>query len=419
MGRQVQIPEGTQDLLPAIAEEKRILEQEMLALFKEWGYQEIVTPTLEYFSTLSAGTGEGLQEKMYRLFDRRGKVLALRAEMTAPIARLVATKLHHVIPAKLCYLANLFRYEDLQKGRYREFYQAGLEFIGGNEPAVDAEVLALAVNALKRAGLSSFTIHIGHMNFFQGLCSEYQLERGEGIRFREALINRDFVTYQEEIQKSRITDAQKENLLLLPSLQEKGQVPKKAVHLATNLLSQEAVENIKEIIRYLSLMGVNQHCYVDLGIFRDLDYYSGMVFEAFAPDFGFHLCGGGRYDRLLAEFGPDIPACGFALGIDRLLLALNKGRGSPQAPKEDYIILFERSREETAYQVFASLGRMGKRSELEILTRPLQESVDYALKKGLSQLLYIGDSPPEILDRMRKKEKVMGYCCYELSDWRE
>lgn len=419
MESRIQIPEGTQDLLPPMAEEKRIMEQKILSLFKKWGYQEIITPTLEYYSTLSAGTGAGLQEKMYRLFDRQGKVLALRAEMTAPIARLVATKLDHITPAKVCYLANLFRYEDLQKGRYREFYQAGLECIGGQEAAVDAEILALAILALEGAGLPTFTLHIGHMLFFQGLCREYQLKDREALRFREALINRDFVTYREGVERSTLTQSQKENLLLIPSLQEKGRIPEQAYSLASNPLSQAAIENLESILGYLSWLGITEHCYVDLGIFRDLDYYSGMVFEGFAPGLGFHICGGGRYDRLLEEFGPHLPACGFALGVDRLLYALKKGGVSSQVQGGDTLICFQKEKEEQAYRVFGALQKKGQPVELDLLQRPITESIHYAQKKGYHSLLYVGDAPPREMQLSPSIHEESGYFCYHLADWRE
>ncbi len=251
MDLKAQIPEGTQDLLPMVAEEKRIIEETILHLFKDWGYQELLTPTLEYLDSLAIGTGEGLQSKMFRLFDRKGRILALRPEMTTPMARLVATKLKNLIPARLCYLANLFRYEDLQKGRYREFYQAGLECIGEKSPAADAEVLALAVKALQRVGLEHFTIHIGHMLFFQGLTAEYRVDDKRATIFRESLINRDFVTFKQEIERSPLKDHEKENLLLLPTLQKKGRIPERAYRLATHLLSIKAKENLEEILKCL------------------------------------------------------------------------------------------------------------------------------------------------------------------------
>lgn len=401
MDLKARIPDGTQDLLPLIAEEKRIIEEKILELFKGWGYQEIVTPTLEYFDTLSAGTGENLQNKMYKLFDRSGRILALRAEMTAPIARLVATKLKNLLPARLCYLANIFRYEDLKRGRYREFYQAGLEFIGGSKPGVDAEVLALAVKALERVGLQNFTIHVGHMLFFMGLCEEYQLHPKTASGFRNALMNRDFVTLKEEINRSSLHDLQKENLLSLPTLQKKGAIPEKAYHLARNPLSTEAIHNLEEILKHLRLLGVEDHCYVDLGIFRHLDYYSGMVFEGFTQGVGYNICGGGRYDRLLGEFGSPNPACGFALGIDRLLIALQKEELVPR--KESYLILYQSSREERAYELLLALKKEKKICELELMGRPFLESKAYAIKKGIRYILYVGDSPPFVFSSPREE----------------
>ncbi|MDW7675593.1 MAG: ATP phosphoribosyltransferase regulatory subunit, partial [Bacillota bacterium] len=148
-----QVPPGVKDFLPKEAAQKRKLETRFAEVFDQWGYEEIVTPTFEYDKSLIIDAGESVAEQLYRFFDRDGKILALRPDMTTPIARVVATRLCQMpVPQRLFYLANVFRYEDPQAGRQREFYQAGIELIGDSSPYADGEVIALTVKCLQEAG---------------------------------------------------------------------------------------------------------------------------------------------------------------------------------------------------------------------------------------------------------------------------
>ena len=391
MAPKAQIPEGTRDLLPRTTAQKRRLEDTILKLFQNWGYREVITPTMEYYHALSLGTGKDMQEKMYKLTDYRGRIIALRPEMTAPIARMVATKLNdHRLPIKLSYLANVFRHQPLKEGRHREFYQAGLECIGLKSPEVDAEVIALAIEALKACGLNHFSIDIGHVDFFQGLIEDFKLSPSFSRAIRGALRTRDFVALRELVEGSELAAKEQEVLLSLPRLRWKGEIPDQVLGLSQHPLVRNAFKELKQIIEHLQLLEVEDHFHLDLSLFRGFDYYTGMVFEAFTPELGTRICGGGRYDDLLGEYGLQLPATGFALGIDIILLALEKEE-NPFAPESGQaLILYHPSQKKEAYKFFRDRLRQGDSHELELKERPLSASIKYAEEKNYRYLYYLG-----------------------------
>ena len=166
----MQTPRGTEDFLPRDAERKRWVEETLRGLFWRWGYREIITPTMEFYDAVRAGDSTGLADNLYRFFEREGDILALRPDMTTPIARVVATRLQDSAkPLRLCYHANVFRYAEPQAGRRREFYQSGVELVGSGSHLADAEVIALTVESLKAVGLQGFRVDIGHVDYYDGI----------------------------------------------------------------------------------------------------------------------------------------------------------------------------------------------------------------------------------------------------------
>ena len=190
----VLMPGGVRDLLPGEAHCKRELENNLLQLFRTWGYQEVVTPTFEYYEVLAPALGDLLHDQLYRFIDDRGQVMVLRPDMTTPIARLVSTRLQdQELPMRLCYAANVFRRES-HAGRQREFYQAGVELLGAEGPDADAEIIGLAAEALKLAGVKDFRITVGHVDVLQGLLKGAGFSAAEQQQAEIALSKKDLVT---------------------------------------------------------------------------------------------------------------------------------------------------------------------------------------------------------------------------------
>ncbi|MDD4588062.1 MAG: ATP phosphoribosyltransferase regulatory subunit [Heliobacteriaceae bacterium] len=334
-----EIPPGMRDFLPGDAREKRALEDKWVELFTAWGYQEVLTPTVEYLPSLTVDSGDEIRDRLFQFFDHQGRILALRPEMTIPIARLVATRLTRwSLPLRLYYAANVFRYAEPQAGRQREIFQAGVEVIGAPGPVADAEIVALAVEALRQAGLTDFQISLGQIEVFNGLMEELPLAGEHKARVRQLVAKKDFVGLRELLAATGLPAAQADLLLHLPTLHGGPEVLTQAACLAVNQRAAAGLENLSQVYAALQAFGVEAFVALDLGVLRGFDYYTGVVFEGYTFGVGFPICGGGRYDRLLARMGYDCPATGFAIGLDRVLLALSRLRQPVAAPVADVLV---------------------------------------------------------------------------------
>ncbi|ABZ85560.1 histidyl-tRNA synthetase [Heliomicrobium modesticaldum Ice1] len=401
-GNLLQIPPGMRDLLPGNAREKRLLENEWVKLFSSWGYQEVATPTVEYLDTLALDTGEEIRDRLFQFFDRQGRILALRPEMTTPIARLVATRLRQCpFPQRLFYVANVFRYEEPQAGRQREISQAGVELIGAPGPLADAEVIAMAVEALRASGLEDFQISLGQIEVFNGVMEELPLDAATKARVRALVAKKDFVSLEELLATSGLDKAQSDLLLTLPTLHGGREVLIQALPLAVNDRARRGLENLRTVYEGLRAFGVEDYVAIDLGVLRGFDYYTGVVFESYTVGLGFPICGGGRYDSLLGQFGFDTPATGFALGIDRVLLALSRSREPKPAPASDVVIGGG-----NPCKIMAEAVRMRKNGlsvEIDLMNRSEAELEQYAAARAIAQWFYYpagqdGDSEGERSD---------------------
>ena len=404
----MQTPNGTKDYLPLDAKKKRYLENKINSIFTNWGYDEVVTPTFEFFAALSVGTGAKLQEKMYKFFDRDGHILALRPEMTAPIARLVANRMKEVPrPLRLSYQANVFRYEATQAGRQREFYQAGIELIGAKDSLADAEIIAIAVQILKSVGLENFYIDIGQIDYFIGLMEELELDSEAKGKLRKVLANKDFVALKELVANADLTEVQKESILVLPELRGGKETLNKARKFINNQKSEAALDNLDDIYQNLENTGVAEYIHLDLSINRGLDYYTGMVFEGYTQDLGFTICGGGRYDNLLEQFGTESPATGFAVGIDRLLLSLENQNIQLPIQEERIFLCYEENKKEETINLATKLRANEKAVVLEVEECSIDESIKYAREKNFNQVLYLG-SEDKVDNYQYSVEEILG-----------
>lgn len=379
-------PRGLKDFLPKDAARKRAVEAALAAAFARWGYAEVITPTVEFFECLALGDGPELVEKMYRLFDREGHTLALRPEVTTPIGRIVATRLRdEPLPLRLYYIANVFRYEEPQAGRQREFWQAGVELVGAPGPAADAEVIALAATALTAAGLREFRIDIGQVGYFNGIMAGVDLSPDDRRALRRALLRRDYVALEETLARTGLPSEKQRLLRELPRLRGREEAIQRALALADNPASRKAAENLGAVYGALAAYGVAERVYIDLGMIKDLDYYTGMVLEGYAPDLGFPVCTGGRYDNLIGRFGFDCPATGFVVGVERLMLALDAQGGElpGTAPGPQWLLGCDEPGRPRALAAGAALRARGWPVEVDVMDRPLEAALDYARARAV------------------------------------
>lgn len=316
------IPPGTRDVLPDEMRELRRLHLALIEVFEGYGYGEVATPAIEYDEVLARGDGR-TADSAYRFFDSSGDLLALRSDMTIPIARLIATRFAGAeMPLRLCYLANAYRAVRPQRGQMREFAQAGVELIGAPAPQGTAEVIEVLAAALDAAGLDRAVIGLGDADLYRQLLTEFGVE-GEA---REALLSRlaahDLVGLEVELSElPGIADEQVATCIALSQLRGGKEVLEEARSLGGAAV-ERATARLGETLGALEKRGgVSQRVQIDLGLLRDLGYYSGAILEVYDPALGHVIGGGGRYDGLMKRFGLDLPAAGFALYMERVHVA--------------------------------------------------------------------------------------------------
>ena len=317
------IPSGTRDVLPDEARELRTITEALRSTFAAHGYGEIATPALEYEAVLARADMADARPA-YRLFDESGAVFVLRSDMTVPIARVVATRYPTAEPPlRFCYFAHCYRGVRPQRGQQRELLQAGIELIGSPSPEGTAEALMVLCDALDAAGLERYRVGLGDASLLPELMASLDVPEDLRTKLLHALARRNFVELEHQLEASGLPDDVVQMLLSVP--QQRGghdvlvDLPEPAA---------EAVAGLR-MVRDLLTPAVAERIIFDLGLVRNIGYYTGAVFEVYDPTLGAPIGGGGRYDELLGRFGRPLPAVGFALGVERLHIALaGEERGS-------------------------------------------------------------------------------------------
>jgi ATP phosphoribosyltransferase regulatory subunit len=317
------IPSGTRDVLPDETREVRAITDTLRRVFESHGYGEVYTPALEYESVLARagqgarGGGPGEAQPAYRVFDESGAVLVLRSDMTVPIARVVATRYaSSEPPLRFCYFAHCYRGVRPQRGHPRELLQAGIELIGSPAPQGTAEALTVLCHALDATGLKDYRVGLGDASLFPALMASLSVPEQASGELLEALVRRDFVGLERALTQSGLADEAIELLMEVP--QRRGGPE---ILADTPGLAEQAVTGLRRVHELLE-PSVAARVIFDLGLVRNLGYYTGAVFDVYDPALGAPIGGGGRYDELLGRFGRSLPAVGFALGVERLHLAL-------------------------------------------------------------------------------------------------
>jgi ATP phosphoribosyltransferase regulatory subunit len=387
-----QLPKGAKIYLPDEAARKRAVEQRLFEVFRRWGYREVVTSAYEYHDVLSHGTDGELQERMFTMVDREsGRLLALRADVTPQIARIVATRMRdEPKPLRLAYVTDVFRYDEPQVGRYREFYQAGVELIGLPNPEGDAEMIAMTVEGLRALGLERFQIDVGQTEFFRGILEDVAADPATARALRSALGHKDVSALERLVGELGAPAAVSELLLALPTLYGRGDVLDRAEALVKSPRSEAALANLAEVYRLLRAYGLADSVLLDLGEVRGFDYYSGVHFEAYVSGLGAPLVGGGRYDQMLARFGYACPATGFAFETGRALLAMASQGAEPPLAGPDFFVIDFTPDKNRALGLSRRLRDAGAAVARDIISRPLAESLAYARGQRAAWALIIG-----------------------------
>ncbi|WP_205698426.1 ATP phosphoribosyltransferase regulatory subunit [Conexibacter sp. SYSU D00693] len=302
------IPSGTRDVLPDEMRELRAISEALRGVFDDAGYGEVWTPTIEFEDVLRRGE-TGL-DPAYRVVDDHGHVMALRPDMTVPIARVVATRYAEAEPPlRFCYFAHAYRGVRPRRGQMREFLQAGIELVGAPAPDGTVEALTVLCRALDATGLTGYRVALGDAALLPALLTVLGVPADAHPPLLSAVAARDLVALEEELERRGLDDEVRRVVELRGGAEVLDGLPDEATFGLRGVL-----DGVDERVR--------ERLVLDLGLARGLGYYTGAVFDVLDPALGAPIGGGGRYDDLLGRFGRDLPAVGFALGVDRLHLAL-------------------------------------------------------------------------------------------------
>jgi ATP phosphoribosyltransferase regulatory subunit len=370
------LPEGVQDFLPDECEIKKDLEAQYRELYRSNGLLEVETPTFEYYDVFSNGVGAYTQEHMIKFFDLNGRILVLKPDTTVPIARIASTALT-ASQLRLFYIQNAYAVNDINIDQRSEFTQAGVEFIGKSGSGADAEVIAIAISQMKESGLINIKLELGQAAYFKGIIEDAEIEPEEADALRRLIDSKNTVELEYLLNNLHMDATVKKRLLSLPSLFGGKEVIERARKLANTPRCEAALSNLEQVYNMLSSFGYEKYLTIDLGMLHKMDYYSGIIFRGICDDMGSPILSGGRYDMLFANYGSARPAVGFALGINRVMLALHRQGNLPKRTERCALVLCAQQKAKEGYEYAAKLRGQGMPVRLEI-DLPDQEAEEMA-----------------------------------------
>ncbi|MEC1438090.1 ATP phosphoribosyltransferase regulatory subunit [Bacillus sonorensis] len=382
-------PHGMRDTMPGLYETKKRVRSSLTEVMGLWGYEFMETPTLEFYETVGVQSAI-LEQQLFKLLDQEGKTLVLRPDMTGPIARVAASKLlkeHH--PIRVGYAANVFRAQEREGGRPAEFEQVGVELIGDGSTSADAEVIALVVCSLKKAGLTSFKISIGHIGIADALFMEVLGNEERAHVLRRFLYEKNYVGYREHVKALNLSSIDKNRLLELLELRGGIETCGAAKAIVDSEKGKNAISELETLWQTLGDYECADDVKLDLSMVSHMSYYTGILFEIYAENVGFPIGNGGRYDQLLGRFESPAPATGFGIRIDRLLEALNP---EDETEKIDVVIFSTEQRAE-AIKFAGEERRKGKKVVLQDLAGI--ENIDQMTKYFRNVAYFIGSRKEE------------------------
>lgn len=317
--KQIQIPLGMRDIILEDCAKKTALQKRIEGVFESYGYQRIMTPSIEFFQTYQNAFSEVNEQDMYKFFDQDGQILTLRMDMTVPIARVCASKYTKIKPPyRIRYCSNVFKVRQMFAGQLGEISDCGVELIG-LDSSHDLEVLVLALDTMEAIGVDDYQLEIGNSDFFKLACQTLQLDADVQYELADLVDRKSMVELKEFVKKLHLEDKEAHFFMELPLLSGSPDALDKALELSFNSALKAVVLQLKSLYEKLSELGYGSHIQFDLGKVPHLDYYTGIIFEGYVNGVGHSVLSGGRYDSLLKKFGRDLPACGFSVKLDYLL----------------------------------------------------------------------------------------------------
>lgn len=386
------LPKGVADFLPEQAGVIEFIENKIGRVFELWGFQRIIPPLLEFQDVMTMGLGRELRDKTFRFDDRQsGRLLAIPSDITPQVARIVATRMRGVpLPHRLHYSGRILRHAEVQTGHRREIFQSGVELVGLDSPEADAEMIAMAIEALKGLGFTGFKIDLGQVAFYRGIMDAAGLAPEVRQLLCDAIGKKDLSGVREILAGVTVPARSAAEIEALPRLFGGLEVLDEAARIVSNDCSRRALDNLVQVVDILRIHGVEEYLTIDLGEIRGLDYHSGVTFEGFVDGVGQAVCGGGRYDGLMGRYGFDAPATGFAFNVLTLLHALETRPDVAATAVRDVLVFNLYPGRDEALAISQQLRALGLSTARDIIRRDLPSSREYARRTKTSWVLVVG-----------------------------
>ena len=383
----IHTPEGVRDIYGAELRKKLTIEDRIRTVISSFGYEDIETPSFEFFDIFSGNIGTTPSKELYKFFDKEGNTLALRPDFTPSIARSAAKYFaDETMPLRFCYTGNIFSNTSDYQGRLKETTEIGAELLNDGSVDADVEVLMLVIRILLKCGLKDFQISIGNLEFFKGLCTEYGIGEDNELELRETINDKSYFGTQDILDSLELKDNVKDIFMRMPELFGGIETLEEARNYVSNSRSLRAIDRLESIYNVLKLSGAEKYISFDLGMLSKYNYYTGIIFRGYTYGSGDAIIKGGRYDNLLSEFGKESEAVGFCIMIDQLMSVLERQGIAVTLPDKDkYLITYNNESREQAYEKAMQLRDENK--PVIMLNNDGQEPDkirDHAAKNGYS-----------------------------------
>jgi len=389
---------GMRDFLPKEAQMMKYIEGKARKIARLYEYGEIITPVLESYELLAAKAGEEIRSRMYAFEDLGGRKVALRPEFTASVARLVATTLRNEPkPLRMFSVGSLYRYDEPQQGRFREFWQSNYELMGSSKPEADVEIMMLTNSLMKAVGLKNFVFKVGHVGVLRGILSQEKIEDKVQNGIMQLMDKKEYDKAIGLVEGAGASEKCLETLRKL--VKAKGSKFSEVLDEMKRRVegfrsAVNAVRNLQEILKLVFESGEKIKMVVEAGFARGLEYYTGMVFEVYVPEFNIALGGGGRYDKLIEMFGGEpTPAVGIAHGLDRIMLAMQKQKTILKTEREKKVAVIPINEElkGEALKISRMLRDAGIRVEVEVMGRKVAKALEDADRRKMDYAVIVGE----------------------------
>lgn len=393
MEQKLHTPEGVRDIYNTECKKKLATQEKLLDVLHSYGYQDIQTPTFEYFDVFRKEIGTISSRELYKFFDREGNTLALRPDITPSIARAAATLFEgEDFPIRLCYEGSTFINHSSYQGRLKENTQMGAELIGADSLEADAEMLAMVVDGLKKVGLEEFQVNIGHVDFIQSLMDAAGLDDESKAEVHHLITNRNYFGVEEVLDNQEVEGHIKEAFQVLPELMGGVEVLEQALKAAPTISAKLAITHLKEMYELLTLYGVQDHISFDLSMSGSYGYYTGIIFRAYTYGTGDAIVRGGRYDQLLEKFGKSTPSIGFAIIVDELMSALSRQKIAVEV-SHTHLIVYTEATQKWAVSLAKNFRGKGKYVEMHKRGdgKEKEAYLEYGKRTQAVSMLYLKD----------------------------